>query len=97
MNTKSSEAADETLATQVSRVVINAPIQQVWDALTKEGEVLPFFFGTVMHTTTLAPGAPVRMRTPNGKYTGVVGEVLELEPPFRYSMHIGRPKKSSEQ
>ncbi len=74
------------LATQVSRIIINAPIQQVWDALTKEGEVLPFFFGTVMHTTTLAPGAPVRMRSKNGKYTGVVGEVLELDPPRLYSM-----------
>lgn len=72
--------------TQVSQIVINAPIQKVWDALTLEGEVLPFFFGTVLHTTTLAPGAPVRMRTPNGKYTGVVGEVLELDPPYKYSM-----------
>ena len=85
MNTQAS-SADSTLATQVSRIVINAPIQQVWDALIMEGEVLPFFFGTVMHTTTLAPGAPIRMRTPNGKYTGVVGEVLELEPPRLYSM-----------
>lgn len=72
--------------TLVSQVTINAPIQDVWDALTKEGEVLPFFFGSVMHTTKLAPGAPIRMRTPNGKYTGVVGDVLELEPPFKYSM-----------
>ena len=72
--------------TQVSRVTINAPINDVWDALTKEGEVLPFFFGSVLHTTTLAPGAPVRMRTPNGKFTGVVGEVLEFEPPHLYSM-----------
>lgn len=68
----------------VHRVRINAPIQQVWDALTKEGEVLPFFFNSVLHTTTLAPGAPMRMRTPDGKYTGVVGEVLEITPPFRY-------------
>jgi uncharacterized protein YndB with AHSA1/START domain len=72
--------------TQVTQIVINAPIQDVWDALTKEGEVLPHFFGSVMHTTRFAPGAPIRMRTPNGKYTGVVGEVLELEPPFKYSM-----------
>jgi uncharacterized protein YndB with AHSA1/START domain len=71
--------------TQVSRVTIDAPIQTVWDALTKEGEVLPFFFGTVLHTTTLAPGSPIRMRTPNGKYTGVVGDVLELDPPNKYS------------
>jgi uncharacterized protein YndB with AHSA1/START domain len=72
--------------TQVSRIQIKAPIQDVWDALTREGEVLPFFFGSVMHTTTLAPGAPVRMRSPDGKYTGVVGDVLQLEPPHKYSM-----------
>ena len=69
---------------QIHRIVINAPIQEVWDALTKEGEVLPFFFNSVLHTTTLAPGAPMRMRSKNGKYTGVVGEVLELDPPHRY-------------
>jgi len=72
--------------TQVSQITINAPIQQVWDTLTAEGEVQPFFFGSVMHTTKFAPGAPIRMRTPNGKYTGVVGEVLELDPPYKYSM-----------
>jgi uncharacterized protein YndB with AHSA1/START domain len=70
---------------QVFRVVIEASIQKVWDTLTKEGEVLPFFFGSVLHTTRLAPGAPIRMRTPSGKYTGVVGEVLEFDPPHRYS------------
>ena len=73
-------------STKVSQVTINAPIQEVWDTLTKQGEVLPFFFGTILHTTTMAPGAPVRMRTPNGKYTGVVGDVLEFNPPYKYSM-----------
>ncbi len=69
---------------QIHRIIINASIQDVWDALTKEGEVLPFFFNSVLHTTTLAPGAPMRMRSKDGKYTGVVGEVLELDPPHRY-------------
>ena len=68
----------------VHRVLINASIQDVWDTLTKEGETLPFFFNSVLHTTKLAPGAPMRMRSPDGKYTGVVGEVLELDPPHRY-------------
>ncbi len=68
----------------VSRIKINASIQDVWDTLTKDGEVLPFFFNSVLHTTTLAPGAPMRMRSPDGKYTGVVGEVLEIDPPHRY-------------
>lgn len=69
---------------QIHRIVIHASLQDVWDALTKEGEVLPFFFNSVLHTTTLAPGAPMRMRSKDGKYTGVVGEVLELDPPYRY-------------
>jgi len=73
-------------STKVSQVTINAPVQKVWDTLTKQGEVLPFFFGTVMHTTSLAPGAPIRMRSPDGKITGVVGDILEFEPPHKYSM-----------
>lgn len=71
---------------QVYRITIRAPIQDVWDTLTKDGEPLPFFFGSVLQTTGLKPGAQVRMRTPNNKYTGVVGEVLEFEPPHRYVM-----------
>ena len=69
----------------VHKVIIRASIQQVWDALTTEGQVLPHFFGSVMHTTGLKPGAQLRMRTPNGKYTGVVGEILEVNPPYRFS------------
>jgi len=76
---------EETAVRQIYRVVIEAPIEAVWDALTKQGEVLPFFFGSVLHTTGLRPGAPIRMRTPDGKFTGVVGEVLEIDPPHRYS------------
>ena len=72
--------------TFVSQIVIDAPIQTVWDTLTEQGKVLPFFFGNVMHTTRLEPGAPVRMRSPNGKYTGVVGDILEVDPPYRYAM-----------
>ncbi len=74
------------ITTQVTQVMIDAPIQQVWNTLTAEDKVLPFFFGTVMHTTKFGPGAPIRMRTPDGKYTGVVGEVLECKPPHLYSM-----------
>jgi uncharacterized protein YndB with AHSA1/START domain len=70
---------------QLFRVTINASLQDVWDVLTKEGEPLPFFFGSVLHTTGLKPGAPIRMRTPDNKYTGVVGEVLEFDPPHRYA------------
>lgn len=69
----------------VNRIIIKATLQEVWDTLTQDGVVQPFFFNSVLHTTTLAPGAPMRMRTPDGRYTGVVGEVLELDPPHRYA------------
>lgn len=32
-----------------------------------------------------ALGAPIRMRTKNGKYTGAVGEITEWDPPRRYA------------
>ena len=69
----------------MTRVLINGTIQQVWDALTKQGEPLPFFFGSVMHTSGMHPGAQIRMRTDCNKYTGVVGEILEVDPPHRFS------------
>lgn len=71
---------------QIYKVHINAPIEHVWDTLTKEGQPLPFFFNNVLHTTGLAPGAPIRMRSIDGKYTGVIGDVLEIDPPHRYSI-----------
>lgn len=67
------------------RVVIRAPIHKVWAELTRTDAVLPFFFNAVCKTTTLGVKAPVRMRSKDGKYTSVVGEVLEFEPPYRYS------------
>ncbi len=66
---------------QVHRVVILAPIEKVWETLTQTDVVLPFFFCSVMKTTKLEVGAPIRMRTPNGRATGVVGEVVEFDPP----------------
>jgi uncharacterized protein YndB with AHSA1/START domain len=70
---------------QIQRIVIEAPIEKVWATLTQTDVVLPFFFSAVLQTTKLAVGAPVRMRSPNGRHTGVVGEVLEFDPPRRFS------------
>lgn len=70
---------------QFFQVQINAPIETVWETLTKADEVLPFFFGNVLKTPGLEPGAPIRMRSPDGKYTGVVGDVVDFEPPHLYS------------
>ena len=72
----------------VYKVMINAPIEKVWSALVKTDTVLPFFFGGVCDTPGLTPGAPIAMRTKDGKFTSVVGEVLEFEPPHRLCPHI---------
>lgn len=70
---------------RIYRVLINAPIEKVWSELVKTDEVLPFFFGAVCKCEDLKVGAPFAMRTRNGKFTNVVGEVLEFSPPYRYS------------
>ena len=70
----------------IYKVIIDAPIETVWSELVKIDEVLPFFFGTVCKTTgELKIGAPMAMQTRNGKYRSVVGQVLEFNPPHRYS------------
>ena len=35
-----------SIAKAAFKIHIDAPIQRVWEALTREGEVLPFFYTT---------------------------------------------------
>ncbi len=67
------------------RIFIRAPIHKVWAELTRTDAVLPFFFNGVCKTPGLGVDAPIRMRSKDGKYTSVVGKVLEFEPPHRYA------------
>ena len=68
----------------VFEVLIKATVDEVWHELVKTDEPQKQFFNTVLHTDGLKVGAKMRMRTINGKYTGVVGDVLEFDPPKRY-------------
>lgn len=70
---------------RIYKVVIDAPIETVWSQLIKTDEVLPFFFGSICDCKDMKLGEPFAMRSPSGKYTSVVGEVLEFTPPYRYS------------
>ncbi|MEM8489809.1 MAG: SRPBCC domain-containing protein [Pseudomonadota bacterium] len=71
---------------QIHKVVIDAPIETVWNILVKTDEVLPFFFGSICETEKgLTPGSRIRMISPNKSNVAVVGEVLEFSPPHRYS------------
>jgi hypothetical protein len=42
-----------------------------------------------MHTSAgVAPGSAIQMRSKNGRYVGMVGEILEVDPPrlFRHTL-----------
>ena len=76
---------NQKVTTLVSRVVINGKIEDVWREITKTDEPQLAFFGAQMHRLGLQPGSPIRMRTPDAKFTSVVGEILEVDPPNRLS------------
>ena len=69
----------------VSRVLIKGRIEDVWREITKTDQPQLAMFGAQMHRIGLQPGSPIRMRTPDGRYTSVVGEILEVDPPHRLS------------
>ena len=68
----------------VFKVHIKGTIDEVWHEITKTDELQVAMFNTRMHTNGLEPGGKIHMRSGNGKYTGVVGEVLEFDPPNRF-------------
>lgn len=71
--------------TAMFRVTIDSTIDAVWHEITKTDEPIPAFFNSQMDVGRLAAGSRLAMRTPDGKYTGVVGEILECEPPRRFA------------
>jgi uncharacterized protein YndB with AHSA1/START domain len=67
------------------RVHIRGTVEDVWNEITRTDEPIACFFNSRMDTPGLAPGSRLAMRTPDGKYTGVVGEILEVVPLRRFS------------
>jgi uncharacterized protein YndB with AHSA1/START domain len=67
------------------RIHIEGSIEAVWREITRTDAPIPAFFNARMDVARLARGQKLAMRTPNGKYTGVVGEILELVPPRRFA------------
>ncbi|MCB9844645.1 MAG: SRPBCC domain-containing protein [Phycisphaeraceae bacterium] len=64
---------------------INGPVEAVWREITRTDAPIACFFNSRMDVKSLEPGSKLAMRTPNGKNTGVVGEILEFTPPTRFS------------
>lgn len=68
----------------VFKVFIKGPIEAVWREITKTESVQQAMFNMRLHTPGLRPGAPFQMRSKDGKLVGIVGEILEFDPPHRY-------------
>ena len=71
--------------TRVFRIVIHGSVEDVWHEITKTDEPIACFFNSRMDVGALRPGSRLAMRTPDNAYTGVVGEILEVEPYRRFS------------
>lgn len=82
MTTATPEASSKQA---VFSTVIRGTADAVWHEITKTDAPQETFFNMWMDTTTLGPGAPIRMRTKSRKYTGAVGEVIEWDPPRRFA------------
>ena len=67
------------------RVLIRGTIEDVWNEITRTDQPIPAFFNTRMDIKTLARGSKLAMRSGNGKYTGVVGTVIDVVPLKRFS------------
>ena len=67
------------------QIQIRGAIEEVWREITRTDAPIAAFFNSQMHVATLAPGSKMAMRSPDGRYTGVVGEILEFEPPRRFA------------
>lgn len=67
------------------QVFIRGSVEEVWNEITRTDDPIPAFFNNRMHVRELKPGSKMAMRSADGKYTGVVGEILELVPHKRFS------------
>jgi uncharacterized protein YndB with AHSA1/START domain len=67
----------------IYKVIIKAPIETVWSELVNTTTPRPFFWNSSWDAKDMAPGNAYRMVSNGGKTVAVVGEILELDPPYR--------------
>ncbi len=77
--------ADAGTTRLVNKIVIRGKIEDIWRELTKSNEPQAAIFNAWLHAQRLAPGAKLQMRTGDGKFTLVIGEVREFDPPHRFA------------
>lgn len=69
----------------VQSIKIAAPVERVWEEITKVGSVNRALMDSVFDTT-LEPGAPVLYRTEDGKRVFIVGRIVEVDAPHKLVM-----------
>jgi len=67
---------------RVCSIVIDAPVQKVWDEITKTGGIQRPLYNTMLEVE-LEEGGSLRYYSPDRKRVFVAGRVLEVDPPRR--------------
>lgn len=86
-STTASRPSAAAVPQSVFKVVIKGSIHDVWREITRTDAPIQCFFNSRMHIgpAGLKPGSKIAMRSPDGRNTGVVGRILECNPPHRLS------------
>jgi uncharacterized protein YndB with AHSA1/START domain len=72
------------LPDHVVSIHIDVPVERVWEEITKTGRVQRALYNTVLETE-LRPGARLRYYSPDRKRVFIVGDVIDVDPPRRFS------------
>jgi uncharacterized protein YndB with AHSA1/START domain len=72
------------LKDHVFTIEIAVPRKRVWDEITKTGRIQLALNNTVLEST-MTPGSKLRYYSPDHKRVFVVGEIVEVTPPRRFS------------
>jgi uncharacterized protein YndB with AHSA1/START domain len=72
------------LKDHIFTIDIAVPRERVWDEITKTGRIQLAMHNTILESA-LTPGSKLRYYSPDRKRVFVVGEVVEVSPPRRFS------------
>ncbi len=70
---------------EMFKIHIRGTLDSVWQELTRTDGLQRAMFNSRLHTDGVQPGGQLRMRSPNGKYTAVTGQYIEVEEKVKLS------------
>lgn len=73
-----------SLPDHVVSIHIAVPVQRVWEEITKTGRIQKALYNTVLDSQ-LTPGSKLRYYSPDRKRVFIVGEVVAVEPPYKFA------------